>query len=127
MKSIGVESGSLVEKQPRKHALFEQAMYAFPDEEKEAADVFLSVYKEIYNRFMEGDDDLLPFVHDQVNTLTSKIGAEEIGHYKLFHLLMGSTLDIEDWKKYPLDTTDHDFENLINNVILPELKKRKAA
>lgn len=110
------------ERNPAGHYKFDQAIFMFPDGEREEAERCLKIQRG-FEAALSQDISVYDTMAKGIKKLEDKLGFEEVSHYKLFHLLTGSTLSEEDWKRYPLDTPQGDFKALIDNEIAPAMKE----
>ena len=121
-----LEQSALVEKEPVKNYLFEQAIFMFTDDERGEAQRYLDIYKEFETAFLK-DSSLYSALVNRMKRLEDELGYEGMGHYKLYHLLTASTLSEENWKKYPMDTPQGHYRNFIENELVPILEEQEAA
>lgn len=105
---------------------FKDALFIFDQDEREKAEEYIKIQNKFEEAYLD-NLDLYDLLVKGIQKLSDKLGFEEASHYKLYHLLCGSTLREEDWKKYPLDTPERDFDQLIQNTILPALKDQDKA
>ena len=121
---MSIEQAQLAtnEQEPGGNFSFEQAMFMFSDDEREGAQNFLEIQQDYEKAFL-ADPSLYDTLVNGIKRLEDELGFEEVGHYKLYHLLTGSTLSEGGWKKYPMDTPGGHFQKLIEGEIVPILNK----
>lgn len=103
---------------------FEQNIASLSEDERARGERMV----EIYHRYIAtgGNSEVYSLISKSINALLKEKG-EGVRECKLFHLIVGSSLDAEQWREFPLDTPDHDIEKFMAgplSELLAEVESR---
>lgn len=114
------EQGSTPEIEKRHSYVFNDAIHLFPEEERAQAEKLAAINDQIsllahsnFDKYME----VYQLVDEFCQRMIKKYGDGTARRYKLFHMISGSSLFEDDWRFFPLDTPEGEFDIFITETL----------